>query len=211
MRRFGHIRKRPLFAALLTILGLSLVAPLPARAGKKDKYYFALATIELKEGIPAEIEALVRTQVEKSIAEHARIVTTLPEGAPDPKAAPKRFEKFLKRKKLHAYKVYLEVTSYTHEVEPMPPPRRGQRLKVSVELRMFGETIPGRVLAFSGDGSATVILEIGKKLRAADTKAGNHDSIELAVAKALERSITKLAQPPPAKPQGPKKKKRAKK
>lgn len=210
MRRLGHIRKPPLLAALLTILGLSLAAPLPARAGKKDKYYFRLATIELAKGIPTDIEALVRAQVEKSIADHERIVTELPEGAPDPAAAPKKFKKYLKRKKLHAFKVYLEVTSYSHEVEPMPAPRQGQRLKVSIELRMFGETIPGRVLAFSGDGSATVILEIGKKLRQADTKAGNHDSIELAVAKALDRSITKLDAPPPAKPQGPKKK-RAKK
>ena len=36
----------------------------------------------------------------------------------------------------------LEVTEYSQELEPQPPPRPGQRLKVSIELHMFGETIP---------------------------------------------------------------------
>jgi len=212
MRWLDHIRKPPLAAAALAILGLALAAPAPAWAGKKkNKYYFQLADVALDEGIPAELQGMVRKQVETSLASHERIITQLPEGAPDPAAAPKKFKNWSKRRNLRAFKVHLEVTSYTHEVEPMPAPRPGKRLKVSIELRMFGETVPDRVLAFSGDGSATVILEVGKKVRKPDSDAGNHDAIELAVAKALERSITKLDQPPPAKPQGPKHKKSGKK
>ena len=208
MRWLGDTPKRLLILAFLAIVGVSLTVEPPAGGSvKKKTYYFELANIDLAEGIPVAVEGLVREQVQASIANHDRITTSLPKGTPDPAEAPKKFKRYLQRKQLRAFKVHLEVTSYAHQVEAMPAPRQGQRLRVSIELRMFGETIPDRVIAFSGDGSSTVILEIGKKLRTRDSEVANHDAIELAVNKALERSIIELDQPPPSK----KAKRRAKK
>ena len=72
-------------------------------------------------------------------------------------------------------------------------------LRLSSRLRTFGETIPDRIMAFSGSGSAQVKVDIGKKLRPADTEYANREAATLAIAEALERSIKKL-QEKPAKP-----------
>ena len=205
---------RPLLWTIAGVAALALAAPSQAAAkSKKDeKYLFSANKVSLVEGIPAAIEARVRAQLTEAIAKHTELITELPADAPDPKTEPKKYEKYLAAKGLRAFKVNVEVTLYAHELQPMPAPRRGQRLKVSITLRTFGETIPGRVMAFSGEGSSTVILEIGKKLRKRDSEVANHDSIELAIAEALERSIKKLREPPPIKKSTKKaKKKRSKK
>lgn len=187
---------------LALLAGLLLLAvPQAADAGKKKKerYYFQVAKVALGKGIPPEIAEMVRTQLAERIEAHAELLHQL-EGAPDPDKQPKKYKKWLARHKLRAFKVNVEVTDYRHELEQLPPPRRGQRLTVSVELRTFGETIPDRVMAFSGEGSATVKLDIGKRLRKRDSEVGNHDAIELSIDKALAESIRKLRMGPRAKP-----------
>jgi hypothetical protein len=188
---------------LALLAGLLLLAlPQAADAGKKKKaerYYFEVAKVTLAEGIPAEVATMVATQLAERIEAHAELLHQL-EGAPDPDKQPKKYKKWLARRKLRAFKVNVEVTDYRHELEQLPAPRRGQRLTVSVELRTFGETIPGRVMAFSGEGSATVKLDIGKRLRKRDSEVGNHDAIELSIDKALAESIRKLRMGPRAKP-----------
>ncbi len=190
-------------------VGLALVlghaSPAAAKSRKNEKYWFSVFQVSLVEGIPAELTEQVRAALVAAIEKHETLLSSLPDGAPDPAKEPAAFKRYLKRKNLRAFKVNLEVTQYSQSVEPMPPPRRGQRLKVSIALRTFGETIPDRVMAFSGEGGSTVMLEIGKKLRKRDSEVANHDAIELAIDEALERSIKKLREPPPAKPTGAKK------
>ena len=135
----------------------------------------------------------------QAIEAHADLLHEL-DGAPDPNKEPKKYEKWLARRNLRAFKVNVEVIDYRHDLEQLPAPRKGQRLTVSIDLKTFGETIPGRVMAFSGEGSATVKLDIGKRLRKRDSEVGKHDAIELSIDKALAESIRKLRMPPPAKP-----------
>jgi hypothetical protein len=80
---------------------------------------------------------------------------------------------------------------------------------VRVALQLFGETIPDRVMAFSGEGSATVKLEVGKTVRPRDREEASSAAIDEAVASAITRSLEKLQEPPPS--QQKKKKKSGKK
>ena len=105
------------------------------------------------------------------------------------------FKKALKKKRLSAYRVNVEVTAYSTATEQLPAPRKGKRVEVSVSLRMFGETIPDRIMAFTGEGSATIKLEIGAKFRPRDQQAADHDAIEIAVEDALATSLAQLAKP----------------
>jgi hypothetical protein len=43
-----------------------------------------------------------------------------------------------------------------------------KRLVVRLGLRTFGETFPERVMGFAAEGSATIKVDVGKKLRPAD-------------------------------------------
>ena len=185
-------RPRPFTClAALTVALLTATWPALAQAGRERSYCFLLSKIQLAEGIPAEVAGVVSKQLDQAIAGHARLIAALPAGAPDPLAQPKAFARYAKRHKLAVYRVSVEVTRYSHEVEPAPR-GKGQRLGVSIDLHLFGEAIPKRAMAFSGDGSATVKLEIGKRLRARDSEYAQQEAATQAAAEALAMSIQRL-------------------
>jgi hypothetical protein len=186
----------------------ALLAPATAADAKPTRtYYFLLHDIQLAAGVPAELVGPTRKQIEAELARRPEIATVLPEGAPDAKRAPDELKKFLARHKMRAFRVNVEITAYQRDLEPMPDGRSGQRLRVHVALRMFGETIPERVMAFAGDGSATVKIDVGKQIRPRDGEVANRDALELAVKDAVDESLFKLSQPPPTDKKAPKQRK----
>src|SRR5688572_8285181 len=74
-------------------------------AAPKATYYFALEEVQLATGIPGEVGPLARAVLGDTIEKRAGIVTALPADAPDPGKAPQDFKRYLKRKKLRAYRV----------------------------------------------------------------------------------------------------------
>lgn len=176
---------------LIALLAASWLAPEQASAGRPGRYCFLLFDVQLADGLPDGFDALVRTRFTRAIADHERLLGALPEGAPDPRKAPKAFRAFVKKRRITPYRVNAEVVSYSHEVEPNPR-TGGKRLTVNVALRVFGETMPARTMAFSGEGSATVKLDIGKRLRARDSEIAQQDALDQAVADALRTSIQRL-------------------
>jgi hypothetical protein len=189
---------------LLVVLAITaLVSASPAEAKAKKRYFFELAEVKASDSlgkVGAELIAPATTQVTKSITSHPQLVATA-EGAPDPKTDPKGFKKWLTKKKLAgAYRVNVEIISFEEELEEKDDSlNKEKRLVVRLALRTFGETIPERVMGFSGEGSATVKLDIGKKLRPRDRSYAIEQAVELAMNDALASSLTKLSLPP-AKP-----------
>lgn len=213
-RRPHRVARSVIFSLVLGLLvALASAASDSAEAHAKGQkaYYFLVHEIKLAEDVPAEIQKLVRTRLTKAIKDHARLVEALPPDAPDPKADPKAFARYIKKNKIRPFRVNVEVTEYSHEVEEMPAGRRGQRLTVEIALRTFGETMPKRVMAFSGEGSATIKVEIGKKLRTRDSKYANREAVQLAVADALRISLKRLEEKPKKKKKKRKKRKKRRK
>lgn len=192
MSAMGPHFSRRILVILITGIMLLGLAGRTTHAGKKDTYYFLLYDIELASGIPPAIKDMVRTEITKAIAAHERLIEVLPADAPDPSTDPDAFNRYIKKHKIQPYHVDVEVTEYRHEVEELPAPRRGQRLTVSIALRTLGETMPKRWMAFSGDGAATIKMDIGKRLRERDTQVANRDAIVQAVGDALTTSLAKL-------------------
>ena len=186
---------RMLIASLVAVASAALLVS-GASAGKKAKnYLLQVTTIDLADGTPDDIELLLAKQLTTSIEAHDRLVATAGKDAPDPAVEPDKFKEYLKKNNLEAFTVNVQVLSYEHVLEKMPEPRTGQHLTVRIAVRMFGVTMPGNVMSFTGEGSATVKLELGKKLRKRDSEVANHDAIELAVENALADSIKKLDEP----------------
>lgn len=170
-----------------------LVALGAAQAKGQRTYFFLLHEVKLVGAdMPAELEEQVRGQLIKALSQHERLTDALPAGAPDPKTDPKGFEQYIKKNKIQPYRVNVEVTAYSRDSEAVDEPRKGNRLEVSVSLRTFGETMPKRVMAFTGEGSATIKVEVGKKIRDRDWEYANQNAIEIAVAEALQMSIDRL-------------------
>lgn len=191
---------------LLFVLGAAaLVLAAGARqadaAKPKKKYFFELAEVKAADELGKAGQDLIpvtQTQVAKSIAAHEQLVVTL-DGAPD-RANAKAFKAYLKKKKLAgAYRVNVELIAFEEEVEEKDDSlNKEKRLIIRLSLRTFGETIPDRVMGFTGEGSATVKLDIGKKLRPRDREYAINQAVELAMTDALASSMQKLATPPPA-------------
>lgn len=183
--------RRALGPLLVLVLGAWLAASPAAHAkGKRAQQYgFVIANIQAADSVPADVADAVRARLIAAVDAHERLVATLPADAPDPNTDPDAFAAYMKRRKLTPYRITVEITEYSQEAEDGP---RGRRLTVSVALRMFGETMPVRVMAFSGAGSATVKLDVGKTVRARDAEVANRDAIAQAVGDALSESVQRL-------------------
>jgi hypothetical protein len=186
---------------LLLIVSCFALAARPAAAGKPKHYYIELIGVTAAADLPASsADAIPIAQAEwsKVLAAHPQVVSTLI-GAPDPKAQGKAFKKWLTKKKIAgAYRMNVEITSYEEELEDKDAAvNQEKRLIIRLGLRTFGETIPDRVMAFAADGSATIKVDVGKKLRDKDRTFAITAAVEGAVGDAMAASLTKLALPLP--------------
>ena len=193
-------RLTPALAGLVALAAGALAVPATAAAGKararsKESYVFLVSRVDLKKGVPAEVSRQVATRLRAAIDAHEALEKTIPEGAPDPEAAPEKFKTYLRARHKRAYKMNVEVTSYSQEVEPAPKPN-SQYVTVRLSLRLFAETYPGRSMAIHGDGSATVKIEVGKTIRPRDREEANSAALDQAVAGAIEELLVKLREPP---------------
>jgi hypothetical protein len=194
----------PIMRLSFLLLAAVLAVPLRAEAGAKETYILQVTRVDLAKGVPEALTRQVSSRLARAIEAHPDLDGEMPRGAPDPAAEPEQFKAYLKKRKQRAFKVNVEVTEYASTVEPAKG--GDQLLTVRVELRVFGETIPDRVMAFTGDGSATIKIEIGKQLRPKDQDYANDEALDLAVADALKTSIARLREPPPSQQKKPRKK-----
>jgi hypothetical protein len=185
-------------AAALAVIAAGLAAwPASAAAKPKETYIFLVWKVGLENKTPKELSEMVSTRLRSSIEAH-KILPAVPEGAPDPESAPDKFTAYLKAKNMRAFRMNVQVTKYSQDVEEAPGKPGSQYLTVRVALRLFAESYPARGMAMTGDGSATVKLEIGKTVRDADKKEANNSALDEAVNKAIEQVLVKLREPPPS-------------
>ncbi|HUS67723.1 MAG TPA: hypothetical protein VMZ28_24475 [Kofleriaceae bacterium] len=184
-------------ACAAAFLAVTALAPRDAAAGK-ETYIFLVSKVDLSKGIPKEIDPEVTGRLIASIKAHDALEAEIPKGAPDPESAPEKFRSYLKAHNQRAFKMNVLVSQYSQTVEPAPGKASSQYLTVRVSLRLFAETFPERGFALTGDGSATIKLEIGKSVSAADKKEANAASIDQAIASAVDELLLKLRQKAPA-------------
>jgi len=183
-------------ALLLAFVGTSGDAL--AKSKKKPKvlrHYAELTAVTVAEDVIADlglVTEVVEQRAREALAAHPQLVVSR-EGAPDPATDAKGFAKWLKKQKLAtAFKVNIEIIDASEEVEPDPRTPGGQRLTVKLGIRMFGERMPVRGMAFTGEGSATIKQQIGKKIRDADRRYTWDSAAQQAMAQAITVSLSKI-------------------
>ena len=167
----------------------------PADAGGERRYMFSLAEIKAGSEVPSAASREIRDRLASSVEAHERLLGELPASAPDPVKEPEKFERFMRAQNLRAFKVHVEVISYRAEVKEQPDPDPGHLITVHLGLRMFGEGLPKATLDFSGDGSATVQVPAGRRVRARDRGHAHETAIRIAVEEAIQTSIRELDGP----------------
>jgi hypothetical protein len=191
--------------AMNRVLWLGTIAALAlapaAQAAPKKKYHFELTKVLAKDNVSADVAQVaqqrVELQIKKQFEANPQLVATL-DDAPDPSSNADGYRRYLEKKGISgAYQVTVEITQASQELDPMPDKPNTQRLVVHLGLHVFGETIPGRTMGFTGDGQATVKEEIGMKLRDKDRDYAWDGVAETAVTDALKTCFDQLGKGTP--------------
>jgi hypothetical protein len=173
-------RFAPVAGLLVLLLGAAAVAA--------PKYFFRVVDVRAKAGLEAGPKALARELVAAELGARPEFTADLEAGAGD-------LEARLKQRKLQGFDVVVQVERL---VETLSDPRPGGRLKqltVDVKLTVFGTTIPGAKLAFSGDGEAQVAAEIVERRREEEAAELTKEALTQAIRQAVDEAVRKLALP----------------
>ncbi len=193
---------KPAFALTFPIIVLALLftgsdADADGKRATKPRYVYVVHGVSAAKGVAKAPIDHVSAAITKAIEAEPKISHELPADAPSHKSEPEKFKRFLAKKKLEAFRVNAEVVAYKKTIEEN---ERGRKVVVvHVDVRLFGETMPDRVMAFAGSGSSTVKLQAGRKVRDVDEKVGNRKAIKAAIKRALEASLQKLSESPKKK------------
>ena len=175
-------------------------APTVAVARPAERFYVILGKSEARTQVPAALLTATDTTLEIALKKHPRFVRELP-NAPDPQKHPDAFKTYLAKQHLRAFTLRAKIERFDRAEEPAKSGKSGHVLKIGVALSLLGESVPDKTLAMSGEGSATVGLEIGKNVRPRDEQAATQEALESALAGALTQFVQKLDARPRAKPQ----------
>ena len=198
---------RPMIRPIRSLILLALFATLAVSATRAQaappakKYHFELTKVLVKDNVKPDVgkvaQPRVEGQVKKAFESNAQLVANV-EGAPDPEADHgEPYRRFLAKKGISAaFLVTVEITDASEELQPMED-KKSQRIVVKIGIHVLGETIPGRTMGFTGDGQATVKVEVGMKVRDKDRDYAWDGAAETAINDALKTCFAQLAKGTP--------------
>lgn len=187
----------PPMTRFLAACGLVLALAQSAHADSKKKYHFELVAVTVRPEVKSDVGGQAQPRVEKLVKtafeSHPQLQLAL-DGAPDMSKAD-AYRSWLKSHGLSgSYRVTVEITEAKFDVEPSDKPNTA-RIDAHIALHMLGETIPEKTMGFTGDGMATVKIEVNKNVRDRDRTYAWDQAAELAVADAIKTSIEQLEKP----------------
>lgn len=193
--------------AVAVVLALALLGWGPVASAKRapapTKYHFELTAVTATSKAPAEVSVKAKALFAEIVAARPESVVTL-EGAPDPKAQPTEFRRWLDDRGIKAFAVELKIDDYQRALLPDDKPgHTGQLLTVKIGLSLVGSQMPGNALALAGSGASTVTAGVGSTLRPREEEGALDDALRDALTHAVEDAVTKLSAPPRTAPTPP--------
>jgi hypothetical protein len=194
-------------AVALAMLPVVLLAPTARAEGnsEKAKYYFKITNIQAQDKtvIPLASE-LLKAEV-SSRPEFTMDIGT--DESEDAQIAE------IRRQGMQGYQVSMRIESFKKEIKPPAPGKRDPQMAVSVKLTVFGHTIPGQKLLFTGDGDASLVADFSERLKAKEEERFTRTALASAIKQAVSTAVAKLtnatlADGPPKAKKGQGKKKR---
>lgn len=169
-------------------------------APQKPKYYFKISNIQ------ADDKKLIPMGSELLKAE----VASRPEFTMDIGTAESEDAQIaeIRRQGMQGYEVAMRIDSFKKQIKPPAPGKRDQQMTVSVNLTVFGYTIPGKKLLFTGDGDASLTAEFAERLKDKEEERFSRAAMAAAIKQAVSTAVAKLTNA--TLPAGPHKTKRAK-
>jgi hypothetical protein len=179
-----NLRSNLLKTAMLVLLVTAL--PMAAQAAsEKPKYYFRVSDIDSPEN--KQIIPLARELLLQEIASRPEFTTEL--GAAESEAAQVAE---LNKQGMKGFQVVLKISSLKKTIKPPAPGKRDQQMAIDVKLSIFGHTIPGKKLMFTGDGDASLMGEFSERLKDKEEERFMRTALSSALKQALSTAVSKL-------------------
>jgi hypothetical protein len=175
------------------------------KARPKAKYYFNISEINIGKFGDSKTVDEARELLKTELESRPEFTSDLG-GASDTEAIIGE----IKRRGLRGFRVSLRLDKLSKELKEPKPGGRLKQLAVELKLSVFGTTLPGEKLAFSGEGNAIVEAEIVEKRLEEEAVPLVHDVMAQAIKQAVDQAVMKLSMPVSAPMNETKRKRKAK-
>jgi hypothetical protein len=168
------------------LASLTTVALLPQRAQASPKYYFKVSNIHSQDN---KLIPTARELLEKEVA--ARPEFTMDHGEGGDEAGLTEMQK----KGMTGVLVSMRIISLKKDIKPPAPGKRDMQMAIDVKLSIFGHTIPGNKVLFTGDGDASLMGEFAERLRDKEEERFTQTALASAIKQAVSTAVIKLNSP----------------
>lgn len=196
MSRNHGSRRRLLFVTALVPLCL---AATPA-SSDRARFFVVVRGVEEASGVRSDLLEDARKLFSDELARHPELtLTPPPELNADPAGDKETYKEALRAHKLRAIELTLRILDVTKSTEAPPAGKALRVLKRGIRLSVIGDTLPDKIMAIGGDGSAAIAAEIRKT---DNEEVEGHkllaEAAKIAITQAVDMTVTKLKLPPPA-------------
>jgi hypothetical protein len=188
----GRIWKEPFMLDIRTVaLGIfvlaapSLTRAEPARGSSNSpKYYFRVSNIKAQDN---KIIPLAKELLEKEVSTRPEFTMDLGDARSEEAQIAE-----LQKQGMKGFQVSMQIVSLKKDIKPPAPGKRDQQMSVDVKLGIFGHTIPGNKLLFTGDGDASLTAEFSERLKDKEEERFVRTALASAIKQAVSTAVAKL-------------------
>ena len=98
----------------------------------------------------------------------------------------------IRKQGMLGFLVSLRITSMKKDIKPPAPGKRDQQMSIDVKLAVFGHTLPGNKLLFTGDGEASLMGEFSERLKDKEEERFTRTALANAIKQAVSTAVAKL-------------------
>jgi hypothetical protein len=179
----SNLRNTMLATAVLAVAAMVLSASALA-AGEKQKYYFKISNIESQD---AKIIPMAKELLEKEVATRPEFTTDLGGNQSEDAQIAE-----IRKQGMQGFQVSLRITGLKKDILPPAPGHRDQQMSIEVKVSIFGHTIPGNKLLFTGDGNASLAGEFSERLKDKEDERFMRTALASAIKQAVSTAVAKL-------------------
>ncbi len=175
----------PNLRSIALVFVTSLVAA-PGFATEKasPKYYFKVSNIHTQD---RKIIPLAKELLEKEVASRPEFTMDLDDASSEAAEIAE-----MQRRGMKGFQVSMRINSLKTAIKPPKPGNRDEQMSIEVKLAVFGHTIPGNKIMFTGDGDATLTGEFSARLRDQEEARFTRTALESAIKQAVTTAVAKL-------------------
>jgi hypothetical protein len=176
------LNMRSIAIGLLLLLAPALAAA--AESAASPKYYFKVSNIQSQDN---KIIPMAKELLEKEVASRPEFTMDLGDANSEEGQIAE-----MRKRGMKGFQVSMRIASLKKEVKPPAPGKRDPQMAIAVKLAIFGHTIPGNKMMFTGDGDASLLGEFSERLRAKEEERFTRTALESAIKQAVSTAVAKL-------------------